>query len=143
MASDIFSKIATLLNRIADVVSQGSLERIRLIKQFNFFFKEAYFTSEIDKLCSVTTSAGNPANRHELSAFFLRSGFKITIENDRGLDKNDYIEISMYVLDNAHFVRQLMALGYDTLIIRGKTTFLELQIPLKDIANLQKFMLNQ
>jgi hypothetical protein len=143
MASNIFSKITTFLNRVVDVISQGNLERIRILREFNFVFKEVYMQGEIDRLCTVTTSSGNPQFKHELSTFYLRSGFKITIENDSNLLENDFIEISKYVIESAPFVRQLMALGYDTLIIKGKNSFMGLQLPLKEIANLQNYMLNQ
>jgi hypothetical protein len=59
-----------------------------------------------------------------------------------GMTLNDFMEISNYVVESAPFVRQLMALGYDTLIIKGKNSYMGLHIPLKEIANLQKYMLN-
>jgi hypothetical protein len=142
MAENIFSRLSKLLNRVVDVVSQGNLERVRIIREFNLVFKEAYYGGDIERLCTVTTSPGNPNFRHELSTFYLRSGFKITIENDNNLQENDFIEISRYVIESAPFVRQLMALGYDTLIIKGKNSFMGVQIPLKEIANLQSYMLN-
>ncbi len=143
MSSNIFSRIVTFLNRVVDVVSQGNLERVRIIREFNLVFKEAFMQGDIDRLCVVTTSAGKPEFKHELSTFYLRSGFKITIENDNHLTEEDFIEISKYVIESAAFVRQLMALGYDTLIIKGKNSFIGLQIPLKEIANLHNYMLNR
>lgn len=140
--SNIISKISSLLNRVLDVVTSGSLERVRIIKEFNLVFLEAYQSGDIDRLCSVTTGPGNPSFKHELSAFYLRSGFKITIHNDASLKDSDYYEISKYVIESAPFVRQLMALGYDTLKIIGKNTMLGVQIPLKEIANLHSYMLN-
>ena len=142
MASNIFSRIATFLNRVVDVVSQGNLQRVRLLHEFNLVFYEAFREGALDRLCVVTTSAGKPEFKHELSTFYLRSGFKITIENDNNLTENDFIEISKYVIESLAFVRQLMALGYDTLIIKGKNSFMGLQIPLKEIANLHNYMLN-
>lgn len=142
MPSNIFSRIATFLNRVVDVVSQGNLERVRIIREFNLVFKEAFMQGDIDRLCVVTTSPGKPEFKHELSTFYLRSGFKITIENDNNLTEGDFMEISKYVIESAAFVRQLMALGYDTLIIKGKNSFMGLQIPLKEIANLHNYMLN-
>ncbi|GGD17722.1 hypothetical protein [Flavobacterium orientale] len=142
MADNILSKITTFLNRIVDVVSQGNLERVTILNQFNLVFREAYFQGDLERLCRVTTSPGNPNFRHELSTFYLRSGFKITIENDERLTESDFIEISRYVIESKAFVRQLMALGYDTLIIIGKNYRQGLQIPLKEIANLQEYMLN-
>ena len=142
MPSNIFSRIATFLNRVVDVVSQGNLERVRIIREFNIVFREAFMQGDIDRLCVVTTSPGKPEFRHELSTFYLRSGFKITIENDNNLTEGDFMEISKYVIESAAFVRQLMALGYDTLTIKGKNSFMGLQIPLKEIANLHNYMLN-
>lgn len=143
MSSNIFSKITTILNRIVDVVSQGSLERIKVLREFNYVFKEIYMSGELLWLCSVTTSSGNPNFRHELSTFYLRSGFRITVENDSNLTQNDYFEIAKYVIENAAFVRQLMALGYDTLIIKGRNSIYGAEIPLKEIASLHNYMLNR
>ncbi len=143
MASNIFSMITTFLNRVVDVVSQGNLERVRILREFNIVFKEVFMQGELDRLCVVTTSSGNPEFKHELSTFYLRSGFKITIENDNNLTQSDYIEISKYVIESAPFVRQLMVLGYDTLIIKGKNSYMGLQLPLKEIANFHNYMLNQ
>ncbi|MBE7695765.1 hypothetical protein [Tenacibaculum finnmarkense] len=139
--ANILTKLTTLLNRVVDVVSQGNLQRVRIISQFNQVFKEAFYSTEIDRLCKVTTSPGNPKYKHELSTFYLRSGFKITIENDDNLSENDFTTISSYVIESEAFVRQLMAMGYDTLIIKGKNSFQGLQIPLKEIANLHNYML--
>lgn len=138
----IFSRITTVINRIVDIVSQGNLHRVRLLSEFNKVFKDAYFTLEIERLCKVTTSPGNPKFKHELSTFYLRSGFKITIENDNDLTESDFITISNYVIESKAFVRQIMALGYDTLIIKGKNSYTGLQIPLKEIANLQSYMID-
>jgi hypothetical protein len=143
MASTLFSRIATLLNRVVDIVSQGNLARVRILSEFNQAFKEAFINGDIDRHCTVTTSPGNVEYRHELSSFYLRSGFRITVENDHQLTQNDYIEISRYVLESAPFVRQLMALGYDTLIIKGRNQFQGVQISLKEIAQLHKYMLGR
>lgn len=138
----IFSRLTTIINRIVDVVSQGNLHRVRLLSEFNAVFREAYLTLEIERLCKVTTSPGNPKFKHELSTFYLRSGFKISIENDNDLTESDFITISNYVLESKAFVRQIMALGYDTLIIKGINANVGLQIPLKEIANLQSYMID-
>lgn len=141
MSANIFSKITTLLNRLVDVVSQGNLQRVKIITEFNQVFKDAFYSSDLDRLCKVTTAPGNPTFKHELSSFYLRSGFKITIENDDSLGETDYKIISGYVIESEAFVRQLMALGYDTLIIKGRNSFSGIQIPLKEIANLHSYML--
>ncbi len=142
MASNLFSKITTFLNRIVDTISQGSLERVRILQEFNYVFKEVYMQGDFNRLCTVTTSSGNPNFKHQLSTFYLRSGLKVTIENHNNLTNSDIIEISKYFIESKPFVRQLMALGYDTLIIKGKNNFSGVEIALKQIADLQEYMLN-
>jgi hypothetical protein len=137
MPNNIFSSIATLLNRFVDVISNGNLERVRILQQFNLVFREAYLSGEIERHCTVTTAAGRPEYRHQLSTFYLRSGFKITIENDRNLGVEDFEEIARYVIQSAPFVRQLMYLGYDTLIIKGVNYTRGIEIALKEIADWQ------
>lgn len=142
MAKNIFSRIATLINRVVDILSQGSLERVKILREFNITFKQAWEEKSIDRFCSVTTSPGDPNFRHELSTFYLRSGFKITVGNDDGLTEKDYGEISKYVVESKPFVRQLMALGYDTLIIKGKHPYHQgKRLALKEISSLQDYML--
>ena len=139
--SNLFTRLGSLLNRFVDVITQGNFERVRIIREFNMVFREAYMSGEIDRFCIVSTSAGNPEYRHALSTFYIRSGFKITIQNDERLSEHDFMEISKYILESAPFVRQLMALGYDTLIIIGKTNYKGLQVSLKEISDIQKYML--
>jgi hypothetical protein len=141
--SNLFSRLGSLLNRFVDVITQGNFERVRIIREFNLVFREAYMSSEIDRYCIVSTSPGNPEYRHALSTFYLRSGFKISIQNDENLKENDFVEISKYILESAAFVRQLMALGYDTLIIIGKSNYKGLQVSLKEISDFQKYMLGR
>ena len=76
-----------------------------------------------------------------MSALWLRSGFKITIENDMSLQESEIHELSKYITDNVTFVRQLMALGFDTLVIKGKTTDKTQFYALKRFANLNHYFL--
>ena len=142
MAINIFSKISTLLNRVVDIITQGGLERVRVLSEFNRVFKSAFEIGEFDRLCSVTTSKGNQNFKHELSTIYLRSGFKITIMNDENLKKQDFSKIAKYFVINKAFARKLMALGYDTLLIKGKSSTTGLEIPLKEIASLNDYMVN-
>ena len=107
MGVNVFSKISILINRIVDVITQGNLERVKVMSEFNRVFKDAFYSQEFIRLCSVTTSY-----------------------------------IASYVVLSKEFVRQLMAMGYDTLIIRGKSRSTGLEIPLKEIANLNDYMLD-
>ena len=136
MAQNIFKSISNFFNKVVDVLSQGNFERVRVVNEFNQVFREAYLTGEMDRHCSVKTSSGVPEFHHNASYHYLRSGFKITIENDNNLSVEDFIEISKYVLENTYFVRQLMWMGYDTLIIQGRSNMRGIPIPLKDFAEL-------
>jgi hypothetical protein len=142
MGLDIFSKISTLLNRVVEIIKQSGLERVRVLNEFNRVFKTAFEIGEFERLCSVTTSRGNQNFRHELSTIYLRSGFKITIMNDDNLKKQDFSKIAKYFVINKAFARKLMALGYDTLLIKGKSSTTGLEIPLKEIASLNDYMVN-
>ena len=130
--------ITNLINSLLD----GSFERMRIISQMNAAFKEYFTTGEFNRLCKVSISQGNSAFAHEMSSLWIRSGFKITIENDYSLRESDMEELVSNVTDNAAFVRQLMAIGFDTLIIKGKTTGKTKSFALKRYANLNQYFIS-
>lgn len=119
----------------------GSLERVKIISALNQNFKESFISGGLDRLCKVSISTGDPEFRHELSSIWLRSGFKITIENDLGMTDFEIFEISEYVVNNKSFLRQLMALGFDTLIVQGKLTKRGKMFCMHKYADLKGFML--
>ena len=130
--------ISNLINSLLD----GSFERMRIISQMNAAFKEYFTTGEFNRLCKVSISQGNSAFAHEMSSIWIRSGFKITIENDYSLRESEMEELASNVTDNAAFVRQLMAIGFDTLIIKGKTTGKTKSFALKRYANLNQYFIS-
>ena len=130
--------ITNLINSLLD----GSLERMRIISQMNAAFKEYFTTGASTRLCKVSISQGNSAFAHEMSSLWIRSGFKITIENDYSLRESEMEELASNVTDNAAFVRQLMAIGFDTLIIKGKTTGKTKSFALKRYANLNQYFIS-
>ena len=123
--------ITNLINSLLD----GSFERMRIISQMNAAFKEYFTTGEFNRLCKVSISQGN-------SSIWIRSGFKITIENDYSLRESEMEELASNVTDNAAFVRQLMAVGFDTLTIKGKTTGKTKSFALKRYANLNQYFIS-
>ena len=130
--------ITNLINSLLD----GSFERMRIISQMNAAFKEYFTTGEFNRLCKVSISQGNSAFAHEMSSIWIRSGFKITIENDYSLRESEMEELASNVTDNAAFVRQLMAIGFDTLTIKGKTTGKTKSFALKRYANLNQYFIS-
>lgn len=133
----IKSFFTNLINSLLD----GSFERVRIISQMNTAFKEYFTTGEFNRLCKVSISSGNSAFAHEMSTLWIRSGFKITIENDFRLQDSEISELASYITDNAAFVRQLMSLGFDTLIIKGKTSGTTKSFALKKYANLNNYFI--
>lgn len=131
--------IKTLLTNLINTLLDGSFERVRIISQMNAAFKEYFTTGEFNRLCKVSISQGNSSFAHEMSSLWIRSGFKITVENDSSLRESEINELAAYVTDNAAFVRQLMAMGFDTLLIKGKTTGMTKSFALKKFANLSQY----
>lgn len=131
--------IKTLLSNLINTLLDGSFERVRIISQMNAAFKEYFTTGEFNRLCRVSISQGNSSFAHEMSSLWIRSGFKITVENDTALRESEINELAAYITDNAAFVRQLMAMGFDTLVIKGKTTDMTKSFALKKFANLNQY----
>jgi hypothetical protein len=61
--------------------------------------------------------------------------------NDEKLKQSEAHEIAKYILNEEPFVKRLMRLGYDTLIVKGQTYDDALEIKLSDHANLDSFFL--
>ncbi|MDE6491875.1 MAG: hypothetical protein K2L37_01845 [Lactobacillus sp.] len=135
--------IKTLLSNLINSLLDGSFERVRIISQMNVAFKEYFTTGEFNRLCKVSISQGDSTFAHEMSSLWIRSGFKISIENDSALRESEINELAAYVTDNAAFVRQLMAMGFDTLVIKGKTTGMTKNFALKKFANLNQYFIKQ
>lgn len=131
--------IRTLITNLINSLLDGSFERMRIINQMNLAFKEYFTSGEFNRLCRVSISQGKSEFAHEMSSIWFRSGFKISIENDLSLKDAEIEEFAKYVTENPAFVRQLMAMGFDTLVIRGKTTGMGKDYALKRFANLNQY----
>ena len=136
-------RIWELIKNIVNSIMDGSIERVRVIKAMNDNFQQSYYSGGIDRLCKVSISAGDPEFAHEMSAMWLRSGFRVSIENDLGLADSEVFEISDYILQNKAFIRQLMAMGFDTLIVQGKITKRGKLFSLKSYSDLNGYMLQK
>jgi hypothetical protein len=134
--------IKTIITNLINSLLDGSFERMRVINQMNSAFKEYFMSGELSRLCRVSISSGQSEYAHEMSSLWFRSGFKISIENDSCLQNSEIQELANYVTDNSTFVRQLMAMGFDTLIVQGKTTGNKCEFALKKFANLQQYYLH-
>lgn len=133
--------IADFFKNLINTLLDGSFERMRVINAMNQSFKEYYYSGEIDRLCKVSISQGDEEFRHEMSSVWFRSGFKITIENDNNLKESEINDISRFILSNNAFIRQLMAMGFDTLIIQGRISRMGKKYSLKAYANLDSYFI--
>ena len=134
-------KIIDFLKNIINVIMDGSFERVRIVTALNQNFHESFISGGLDRHCRVVISAGEPEFKHSLSAIWLRSGFRISVDYDYGMTDPEIFEISDYILENKTFLRQLMALGFDTLIVQGKLTKRGRSFCLHKYSNLQDYML--
>lgn len=135
-------KIVEFFKNLLNSLLDGSFERVRIIKSMNEAFQEYYVTGEIDRLCKVSITFGNQSYKHEMSTVFFRSGFRISVENDSNIKDSELRNISQYILSNTAFVRQLMALGFDTLVTSGKTTGKSFSYSLKEYTTLTQFLID-
>lgn len=131
--------IKDFFNNLFNSLLDGSFERMRIINVMNQSFREYFYSGELDRLCKVSISQGDRDFAHEMSSLWFRSGFKISIENDANLLDSEIMEISKYVLSNTSFIRQLMAMGFDTLIVAGAIGGKGRKFSLKGYANLNNY----
>lgn len=131
--------IKDFFNNLFNSLLDGSFERMRIINVMNQSFREFFYSGELNRLCKVSISQGDREFSHEMSSLWFRSRFKISIENDINLLDSEIMEISKYVLSNTAFIRQLMAMGFDTLIVVGATSGKGRKFSLKGYANLNNY----
>jgi hypothetical protein len=133
--------IGEFLKNLLSSLLDGPFEKIRIINAMNQSFKESFVSGEINRMCKVSISQGDPDFKHPMSSIWFRSGFKISIINDSNIKNSEYEEIAQYVLQNNTFIRQLMAIGFDTLIVQGSNTKNGKKFSLKGYANLDNYYL--
>ena len=64
----------------------------------------------------------------------------LIIQNDERLRLSEVHEIAQYILTNEYFIKKLMSLGFDTLIVKGKSTN-SVKFKMSDFANLDSYFL--
>lgn len=133
--------IVEFLKNMLNSLLDGSFERVKIINEMNRGFKELFYSGATNRLCHVSISAGDPDFTHEMSSMSFRSGFKIGIENDMDLQMSEVMELSKYILANTSFIRQLMAIGFDTLIIQGMNNGRGRKFSLKAYAKLNNYFI--
>lgn len=135
--------IVEFLKNMLNSLLDGSFERVKIINEMNKGFKELFYSGAINRLCRVSISAGDPDFSHEMSTMSFRSGFKIGIENDMDLQMSEVMDLSKYILANTAFIRQLMVMGFDTLIIQGLNNGRGRKFSLKAYAKLNNYFIER
>ena len=128
--------IKDFFNNLFNSLLDGSFERMRIINVMNQSFREFFYSGELNRLCKVSISQGDREFSHEMSSLCEEVNI---IKNDINLLDSEIMEISKYVLSNTAFIRQLMAMGFDTLIVVGATSGKGRKFSLKGYANLNNY----
>lgn len=103
-----------LLTFLKDWVRNG-WERNQVINSFNTSAKHAYYSRQAMYLAKARTTFGNSEFKHSLSR--MRSGFTVKIYGAYDMNKSQASDIADAILNNGPMIRQLMAIGYDTIEI--------------------------
>ncbi len=123
-----------------NLVLDASFEKVAIINALNKTFEEQYLNGETKRLVRVSIAIGDSSYKHSMSVNFTRSGFMMIIQNDELLKLSEVHEVAQYILMNDYFTKKLMALGFDTLIVKGKNTN-SMKFKLSDFANLDNYFL--
>ncbi|VDH15618.1 Uncharacterised protein [Algoriella xinjiangensis] len=126
----------SITNNYIDKVITGNNSRKSVIIFFNLLFEEAFNLGKIDRLCKLSSTSGNTLFKTPLSAFTFRSGLELKIINDNNLTSKDVYLMIGIILGNQYFVRKLISLGYDTLVITSNSKIIDLQLDLKNFTTL-------
>jgi len=114
-------------------------ERFRLVRKFNKAAKKSFVMGEAPTLLEARVTSGDSDFRHSFSKF-MGGGFRIKALTGRPLTKNELIEISRVVLDNAFLVRKLISLGWDTLEVHSSGGYVGVKWKLTSYAEITKFL---
>ena len=110
---------ANIWNRIVEWFRDRS-ERNRLVQSFNQSARYAFIRGEAGTLLKASISKGNPEYRHMFSKL-MNTGFRIQALSGRVLSKDEMMDIGESILYNTILVRNLIALGWDTLEVHDDT----------------------
>ena len=137
LLNSVWEFIKNTINSVLDV----SFEKVAIISSLNKTFEEQYLNGETNRLVKASISIGEPSYKHSMSVSWTRSGFMMTIQNDEKLRLSEVHEVAQYILTNDFFIKKLMSLGFDTLIVKGKNTK-SIKFKMSDYANLDNYFLD-
>ncbi|MCQ2192042.1 MAG: hypothetical protein MJZ23_04155 [Paludibacteraceae bacterium] len=116
-----------------------SRDRSRLVRDFNKTARNAFVTGTAPTILEASMVTGNKAYKHEMSAW-MNTGFCIKALSGRTLSRDEMIFIGKIILANKTLVRQLVALGWDTLMVRDNNSHFGCQWKLIEHADMGGFL---
>lgn len=105
-----------------NTILDASNEKSQLLKALNLIFKDMYISGLTDRVIKASISKGQPQFKHSMSVSSFRSGLLFEVQNDERLNKIEAQSIAYIIFGFPPIIRQLRMMGFDTLIIKGKTT---------------------
>ena len=97
-------------------------ERKNLLRTFNYSARNSYTFGHVPILLKASISLGKRENKTNYS--WLRSGFRIKTPMPGYLmAEQQAVMIAMIILSDAVLVRQLVALGFDTLEVGSESSY--------------------
>ncbi len=130
--------VSDSFNNLFKKFSNNSSDRSVLVDKLNELFKYLYTYDHVDLSCKANITSGNEDFKHETSASFSKSGLKITIEKTSVTDA-EVRDVSRFFLSDKQFIKVLMNLGFDTLIIAGKDEKTSVLYCIRDYYNYSNF----
>ena len=114
--------------RIVDWFNDLS-ERNRIVRNFNKSARDAFILGAAPTLLEARITKGDSSYKHTFSKW--NSGFRIKAMSGRALSRDEMITIGNVILSNSVLIRQLVALGWDTLEVHDDTGSKGLKWPLR------------
>lgn len=96
-------------------------ERTKVVRNFNKSARDSFILGIAPTLLEAKITKGDPTYKHAFSKW--HSGFRIKAMSGRVLSRDEMIAIGNVILSNSVLVRQLIALGWDTLEVHDDTGF--------------------
>ncbi len=126
--------IANIWNQIIEWFKDRS-ERNKIIREFNAAARNAFISGNAPTILKASISRGNKEYKHEFSTW-LYSGFRIQALSGRALTKDEMKIIGLVILSDKILLRQLVALGWDTLEVHDNKGEYGLRWKMIDYINL-------
>lgn len=108
------------LKSICGALLNGSFVKSTFIDEINKQFYDLFISGKLKRLYEAHSTVGRMEDNHDMSSKRL-NGLELKIKNDNGITINEVEEFAQTFLANDELVRQLLSIGYSTLIIKGTT----------------------